>query len=371
MTVVNVMWSGGAAYASVHKVHQQILSQVSSNTEVHTWLLQGRGDESAQVEGTMLEWRASQQLLRGRGLWFLPQALLRARLRRQLLISGASVVLLDGIGVARLLLPVLRKLPHIRALVVFHGKTRLRHADARLFGGPVGRQVSLVAVSRTLAEALQRELGHPVLALRTAIDPANFQRDLFARDDARQVLGGDWEGRILLGAVGRLVPEKGYDFLLDVLAALVKQRPELHLLILGEGEQRQALEEKIRQHGLVAHITLAGHRADVARLYRAFDLMLIPSRSEGLGLVLQEAVMAGVPVVSSNLPVFVEQLGEAGVYVEPDDAAGWAVAIEQLLAGDKAALAARQYRQLAPEQAWDEFSRGYRELLAGAPVSAS
>ncbi|MNR60681.1 hypothetical protein D3C85_1822260 [compost metagenome] len=81
--------------------------------------------------------------------------------------------------------------------------------------------------------------------------------------------------------------------------------------------------------------------------------------------------MAGVPVISSNLPVFVEQLGEAGVYVEPDDAAGWAAAIEQLLTGDQAALAARQYRQLAPEQAWDEFSRGYRELLADAPVSAS
>ncbi len=101
--------------------------------------------------------------------------------------------------------------------------------------------------------------------------------------------------------------------------------------------------------------------------------MLIPSRSEGLGLVLQEAVMAHVPVVASNLPVFVEQLGFSGVYVSPNDVFSWVAAIEQVLDSDRRLLADEQDRQLAPEDAWKEFCNGYVELLTddSDPVKAS
>ncbi|MNE12376.1 D-inositol 3-phosphate glycosyltransferase [compost metagenome] len=365
------MWSGGGAYASIHKVHGQILSLIGGGGKIHTWVLQGKDDGLGDEFGQVRKWRIPKKLLKGHGLWGLLRRLERARLLRAMQKLEAKVVLLDGLGVARLLLPVLRKLPGVRVLVVFHGKVRLRKADVGLLKCLPEERLQLIGVSATLAESLNKELARPVMALRTAIDPQEFQRALFEREQARNLLGFTRQDCILLGAVGRLVPEKGYSGLLDAMVAMVGKGCPLHLLIAGEGEQRQVLEEKIQQYGLAAHVTLAGHRADVARLYRAFDLMLIPSRSEGLGLVLQEAVMAGVPVVSSNLPVFVEQLGEAGVYVESGDVGGWVASIEQSLAGDKAALAARQYRQLAPEQAWDEFCRGYRELLAGMPASAS
>lgn len=370
MSVTNVVWSGGQAYASIHKVHGQILALIGGQEKIHTWVLQGTGEGLGEAAGDIEEWGMSKQLLKGSGLWRLCQPVLRSRLRRKLQQQAARVLLLDGIGVARLCVPLLDDLPGVRALVLFHGVTRLRPADIRLLRRFPADRLRLVAVSAALAASLHEQLGRPVIALRTAIDPQEFQCALLDAAQARSALQVPATEGPLLGAVGRLVAEKGYATLLEALALLVGKGVRLHLVIVGEGEQRPQLEARIRQLGLERHVTLAGHRTDVARLYRAFDLMLTPSRSEGLGLVVQEAVMAGVPVVCSDLPVFVEQVGEAGVYLPPDDAAGWAAAIERVLAEGGASLAARQYRQLAPEQAWEAFCRGYRELLAAAPIKA-
>ncbi|MCC6076400.1 glycosyltransferase [Pseudomonas sp. GCM10022188] len=368
MSVTNVVWSGGQAYASIHKVHGQILALIGGREKVRTWVLQGSGEGLGAAAGDIKEWGMATAQLKGRGLWRLCLPIVRSRLRRKLQEEAARVLLLDGIGVARLCVPLLNDLPDVRALVVFHGVTRLRPADIRLLRRFPADRLQLVAVSAALAASLHKQLERPVIALRTAIDPQQFQSALLDGAAARQALQAPAAESPLLGAVGRLVPEKGYATLLEALALLVGKGIRLHLVIVGEGEQRPVLEAKIRQLGLAGHVTLAGHRADVARLYRAFDLMLTPSRNEGLGLVVQEAVMAGVPVVCSDLPVFVEQIGAAGVYLAPDDVAGWAAAIERVLAEGGASLAARQYRELAPEQAWEAFCRGYRALLAADSI---
>lgn len=241
-----------------------------------------------------------------------------------------------------------------------------------LFGSIPAHRLKLIAVSEALAESLCEDLRRPVSATRTAMNPHSFKQALLCRDEARARLGID-NACTLLGAVGRLVEEKGFLPMLDVLYELARARAGIHLVLVGEGEQRPELEERIRCLGLERMVTLAGHRQDAAQLYQAFDVMLIPSRSEGLGLVLQEAVMAHVPVVASNLPVFVEQLGFSGVYVSPNDVFSWVAAIEQVLDSDRRLLADEQDRQLAPEDAWKEFCNGYVELLTddSDPVKAS
>ncbi|MNE60128.1 D-inositol-3-phosphate glycosyltransferase [compost metagenome] len=110
---------------------------------------------------------------------------------------------------------------------------------------------------------------------------------------------------------------------------------------------------------------LSGHREDLQRLYRAFDWVLVPSRSEGLGLVVQEAVMAGVPVICSDLQVFREQLQDAGCYLPIADEQAWTQAIERCAEFDPVATAARQRDALAPEQAWQAFRSGSVDLLRG------
>lgn len=83
--------------------------------------------------------------------------------------------------------------------------------------------------------------------------------------------------------------------------------------------------------------------------------------------------MAHVPVVASDLPVFVEQLGLRGIYVSPNDVSGWVAAIEHVLDSDRQSLAGEQDRQLAPEDAWEQFCNSYAELLTddSDPVRAS
>ncbi|MGR3895668.1 glycosyltransferase [Pseudomonas sp. 1176_21] len=369
MNVINIMWAGGSPFVSVHKVHQQILSLVPPDISVNSWLLQGHG--AACAPGATREWNLPQRLIKGRHVWGLLQPWLRARLRKALLEADADALLLDGVGVSRLILPVLKGLPEVKATVVFHGKTRLHPSDVALLRGFKPAQLSLVAVSATLAASLQAELGLKVTALRTALEPTRFCAEQLTAQQARQVMGLREPGVRIMGAVGRLVMDKGFDYLIDAFAAASRAQPDLRLVILGEGPERPLLQQKIQALGLQGKVSLTGHCDILECLYLAFDWLLVPSRAEGLGLVLQEAVIAGVPVLCSDLPVFHEQLGDSGLYARVGDVQEWAAAIERCASLPATAVAQAQYRSLAPEQAWECFSRTLREMWAVKPDSGS
>jgi len=363
MSILNIMWAGGAPFASTHKVHQQILSQVSPSVPVKTWLLQGRASESRVNMGDVREWGVSSARLKGRHFWRLLKPWMQARFRSALQESGAHLLLLDGLGVARTMLPLLKAMPQVRAVVVFHGSTRLNASDRVLFHQVPTAQLTLVAVSNTLADKVSRDLQIPVMALRSVFDPAAFRCALLSRDQARALLGLP-TGVQVLGAVGRLVPGKGFGLLLNAFAAALHERPDLRLVIVGEGTERAALEAQIDSLGLRDKVYLPGHLSDAARLYQAFDWVAIPSKSEGLGLIMQEAVMAGVPVLSSELDVFREQLADAGWYAPTEDVGAWHDAIVRAFGTSAEAVAAAQHQALAPEQAWQRFSQAARSLLS-------
>lgn len=361
MNIVNIMWAGGAPYVSVHKVHQQILYHVAPSASVTSWLLQGQG--SCCNDQSTREWQLSQRLLKGRHLWKLLQPWMRSRFREALKQANTQVLLLDGMGVSRLVLPVLQQLPGVRATVVFHGTTRLHRGDVALLRSFQAPQVTLVAVSQTLASKLQKDLGVPVQVLRSALEPESVRQALLERDAARQRLGIPLETGPILGAVGRLIDSKGFDHLLAAFALARQWQPNMRLMILGEGNQRSLLESRIKALNLEAVVTLYGHCSEMSTLYRAFDWVLVPSRSEGLGLVLQEAVLADVPVLCSDLPVFREQLGDAGHYVAVGDATAWGQAIANCVTLDGKMVAKAQYQALAPEQSWQRFSQLSSSLL--------
>jgi glycosyltransferase involved in cell wall biosynthesis len=364
MTILNIMWAGGSAFASVHKVHQQILSQIEPATPVKTWLLQGSADDCVLDVGEIREWNLSTERLKGKQLWWLVKPWMRAGFKQALLESGASVVLLDGMGVARALLPVLKKLPQLRAVVIFHGSTRLHSADRKLFHQFPSSRLTVAAVSQTLASSLQSDLQVPVTALRSAFDPVAFRAAVVPRAQSRTRLGLPIEAPWVLGAVGRLVNDKGFACLLEAFAAALVHQPDLRLVIIGEGSARAALEAQIDQWGLRGNVSLPGYLNDVATLYSAFDWVAIPSLDEGLGLILQEAVMAGIPVLSSELAVFREQLAGTGWYAPAGDVSAWSDIIVQAFNARPEAVAAEQYEALAPDKAWLGFSQAVRALLS-------
>ena len=101
----------------------------------------------------------------------------------------------------------------------------------------------------------------------------------------------------VIGAVGHLRAEKRFDRLLDACAAL----PEVHVLIVGEGEMRPRLEERASRPDLAGRVHLTGYRPDPHRFYRAMDLFAIASDTEQMPVSLLEAMATGLPVVSTEV----------------------------------------------------------------------
>lgn len=361
--IINVMWSGGSPYSSVHTVHQQILAQAAPGTEIKTWLLQDKSAKSLYGESQVKAWGWSSKQLKGRGIWALAYFWLRWKFGQALVKDKAQLVLLDGLGVARVLLPVLRTLRHVRVVVVFHGATRLREKDRNLLREFSSEQLTLCAVSQTLSSSIGSDTQLPVVTLRYALDLVTFKPRLLPRDQAREQLGIAVQATQVFGAVGRLVAGKGFDCLINAFAQALKKTPDMLLMIIGEGRARSEMESRIEVLSLQGKVLLPGHIDNVTCLYRAFDWVLIPSREEGLGLIVQEAVVAGVPVLSSDLAVFHEQLGDSGCYVPVGDVSAWGKAIESASTVCGAKMAERQYASLAPEQSWQRFSQACSEVL--------
>ncbi len=109
------------------------------------------------------------------------------------------------------------------------------------------------------------------------------------------------QGCVVVGAVGRLAPEKGFDLLIQAIDGLLNKGVNLHLMIIGEGDERQRLESLIAQHGREDRIRLLGYRSDVRFLYECMDIFALSSLREGLPNVVLEAMALGVPVVSTKV----------------------------------------------------------------------
>lgn len=189
---------------------------------------------------------------------------------------------------------------------------------------------SVLAVSeavRAAIAALDPALGSRTRVLRNGTDLSAFAAVRGMRVGAREVLGYR-PGTFVLGAVARLDPRKGLDLLLQAASQALHRVPGLELLIVGDGAERARLGALAAELGLYARVRFAGEHTDVRPYLAAFDLFAAPSRSEGSGLALLEALAAGVPVAGSPVGGIPEVLdgGNAG-WLVPTRAEAWADAI--------------------------------------------
>ncbi|MBV7563371.1 glycosyltransferase [Pseudomonas sp. sia0905] len=363
MDILNVMWGGGSAFVSVHNVHREIL-RLSGSSSIATLLLTSGEAEPLLDVGNVSALGFSSKRIKGRGLEAFRRWFDRRRLAKWLSMQELRVVVLDGLGVASYLLPLLVEQMSARVIVLFHGNKHPTPAQVRMLQLFPADRLELVAVSETLAIDLEHQIGIRVLGGRIALEPSVLRLSLLNREEALLALGleGQVRGRII-GAVGRLVTEKGFDLLLTASSQWLKSHPEDHLVLVGEGPERENLGALATQLGIADQVHLIGHVPTVRRLYRAFDLLCIPSQQEGLGLVLPEAIIAGVPVLATDLPVFREQLGGSIGLVGAGQRAAWELALSNYLQGDLNTLRDAQQAGMAPERAWENFIGFYRELL--------
>src|SRR5579872_278373 len=143
----------------------------------------------------------------------------------------------------------------------------------------------------------------------------------------------DGHGGAHIGVVGRLVPEKGIDVLLEAAALLTNRFENLRVSIVGDGPERLRLERQAGRLGLDRTVCFLGTRLDVPRLMPRFEVLAVPSRSEGAPRVVLEAMAAGVPVVASAAGGIPEQIvaGRGGILVPPGNVSALAGALATVL----------------------------------------
>lgn len=166
--------------------------------------------------------------------------------------------------------------------------------------------------------------------LENGIDTAEYTRRL-GTIDAKRALGLPTDG-VLVGGVGRLSPEKGFDTLIRSTAELVRQGRNLRLVLVGEGDDRTRLEALASELGLRDRIRFAGWQSDVRPYFEAMDIFALSSLREGLPNVLLEAMALGIPVVATRIagvPRIVRD-GRNGTLIEPGRGEALTRAIDEL-----------------------------------------
>jgi glycosyltransferase involved in cell wall biosynthesis len=191
----------------------------------------------------------------------------------------------------------------VPVVAVAHGwtaatwKVRLNEALDRLAMRWMDR---VVCVSEAQAVKVRRAGVRPerVAVIRNAV-----RADAFAEADPayRERLHALFPRpfRHVVGAAGRLSPEKGFANFVEAAALVAREEPEVGFALFGDGPLRPALERQVAERGLTGRFVLAGMRTDLAGFLPHWDLAVLPSFTEGLPVVVLEAFAAGVPVVAT------------------------------------------------------------------------
>jgi glycosyltransferase involved in cell wall biosynthesis len=181
----------------------------------------------------------------------------------------------------------------------------------------------VVCVSEAQAQRVRRAGVRPdrIQVIYNAIDPGRFHEP-DARYRAKLLRYFRQPRTHIIGAAGRLSPEKGFEVLVKAAEIVLRDQPSVGFVLFGEGPERANLQKQINAAGLGQSFILAGFRADLDRFLSHFDLLALPSYTEGMPNVVLEAFAAGVPVAATAVggtPEVVED-GVSGYLVPPGDA---------------------------------------------------
>lgn len=177
---------------------------------------------------------------------------------------------------------------------------------------------------------LARRLNRTAWAVPNALDIHRFQGETTLRLKTRRDLGIP-DDAFVVGSVGRLARQKGYDVLVAAAAEVAKTYPEVRFVIVGDGIEAQVLRQQVNDLGLAEQVIFTGQRSDVEALLSAMDLFVCSSRWEGLSTVLMEAMATGIPIVATDIPGNRELLrdGENAWLVPTEDAQTLAMALKK------------------------------------------
>lgn len=185
-------------------------------------------------------------------------------------------------------------------------------------------------VSQAAVEAFERKKAAPagrMLATHNGIDAQRFSFSSAARKQLRSELGIE-HCKVFI-VIGRFHEAKDYPNLLEAFSILGSSQPERHLLIVGDGELRPQIEQKLEELGLQTRVSLLGIRKDVPELLSAADIFVLSSAWEGFGLVVAEAMATERIVIATDSGGVSEVMGDHGFLVAPCNSSALAYAMQQ------------------------------------------
>ncbi len=237
---------------------------------------------------------------------------------------------------------------------------------------------AVIAPSSAMKRTLEAYgVSSPIHIIPTGLNLADFAH---CDGPAFRARHGIAAARPVMAYVGRVAFEKNLDFLLQVTDAVRRERPDVLLMIAGEGPARPSLERAVAKRGLAGNVKFVGYlerRTELPACYCAADVFVFASKTETQGLVLLEAMALGVPVVGLAEMGTKDVLQEGqGCRIAPDDVAGFAGALAPLLA-DRAAAQALGAAGKAYAATWSEarmvasvlalYQRLHPEFSRGTP----
>lgn len=194
---------------------------------------------------------------------------------------------------------------------------------------------AVLANSPQVARSVVERDGVPAARVWTVtnfVDDRAFDVLSAEQRTARRVGWGIPSGAVVIGCVARLVPVKDHATLIHAFAQLRQATPNVHLVLIGDGESRPALEAQTVTEGVRDHVTFAGELRGGENHHRAFDVSVLCSHSEGFPNSLVEAMAAGVPIVATRVGGIVDAVadGDNGLLVPVQGAAELTGALRQL-----------------------------------------
>ena len=197
-----------------------------------------------------------------------------------------------------------------------------------------GRKV--IAISDAVKRHLALDLGvsdDRIELIYSGVDTEKFTRDYSAEEVDTIKRSTGLRLSPVVGNIGRLSPVKGQKYLVEAMAGVLKKAPDAQALIIGDGEEKEALERQARELGISQSVRFVRSMIDTPRMLPIMDVFVFPSVKEGLGMGLLEALAAGRACVASKVGGIEDIIkdGYNGILTEVGDARGIAGAIISLL----------------------------------------
>lgn len=197
--------------------------------------------------------------------------------------------------------------------------------------------------------------------LHNAIELSRFAFDAGARARTRAELGIA-DDQLVIGHVGRFMPQKNHGFLMEVFAEVAERREDAVLLLVGTGELEGPTRARAEELGVADRVKFLGQRDDAGRLYQAFDAFILPSLYEGLPLVSVEAQRAGLPCFLSDAITREVDVTGAVRFLPIDDPGGWADALSDVDPGRRVPVHSGYFENYDINRAAERLTLRYLEL---------